>query len=109
VERCPDCDRPLSGGDTGTLATHCFANRQGDWLGERLCRDNTIARLRSELASVQALNAAEKNVLFSAEQLHKKLVSESIDDEDTGVELELVNSAVRVLLDLRKETPNVPL
>jgi len=45
-----------------------------------------------------AVEVAERDVLFSAELLHKKLASESIDDEDTGFELDLLNRAVEQLL-----------
>lgn len=48
---CPDCGRPYSGTDSGLLETHCFANRPHDWLGQRMCRDNAITRLHSDIAA----------------------------------------------------------
>lgn len=36
------------------VATHCFGHLEGDYVGRVMCRDNTIARLRRDLAAANS-------------------------------------------------------
>jgi hypothetical protein len=69
-EVCPDCGRPIAdrSGTGGSLETHCFGHRDGDALGQRLCRDNTIAKLRAEVESLRA-RVAEREWVPCSERM----------------------------------------
>ena len=54
TDHCPDCGRPFVIAHEGAIETHCLANRKDDFLGRVMCKDNTIARLRLELAAAKA-------------------------------------------------------
>lgn len=58
-ETCPDCGRPRAGDEStwlatgANVATHCFGHLDGDYIGSVMCKNDTIARLRSELAAAK--------------------------------------------------------
>lgn len=74
--QCPDCGRTTVSADNaegGTVASHCFAHRKGDFLGERLCKDSTIARLRLELANALSIANSRTYCMDSPEVLKARV------------------------------------
>ncbi len=65
---CPDCGRPRASTTQGRLSTHCFRDAQ-DSLGEAMCKDNALERLRRELAEANAKLEAAESQLAAAQQV----------------------------------------
>ena len=91
-EVCPDCGRVKFTGFLQTKAEYPVCIAKSD------CAKVTIARLRSELATLREPEQLEAEVIEAAFVLIEKLRSDALDDEDIGSELAAVGTATDALL-----------
>jgi len=93
VERCPDCLRPkwIPSGDNH--GDRCDAHMPHVLIATR-CKDLTIARLRSDLASARALSEAERAVLEGVLKLRAHARSGGASDELIGAWESMVDDLI---------------